>query len=358
MSDLKQCLEAISAASNSDMFLFCGSIDIESSDAFIKKIRQRLNSEKRRENCGVILTTFGGDPDAGYRIVRAIKRYYKKLTVYVFGACKSTGTLMSLGADEIVMSDFGEFGPLDIQLTKEDELLNTSGLSYLQSLTSLSDQIYNAFEKNFLNVLQKSGYSITTKTAAEISSKLAIGLISPISAQIDPIRLGEVHRAITIANQYGDRLSLDNSNIIAKLIVGYPSHGFVIDYEEARTIFKNVRWVKGEEVELERILLDNVRKETAEVLIIDLMDIIYEQPKIAADPVAAVPQNGEGGNGEVATQPSTEPTAQKVPTNGEGTGVDNPKSNNNLAQQDKLKISNILKNKSHEKSSSTQKKIL
>jgi ClpP class serine protease len=131
MNKLKTILKGIADKTKSDFYLFSSTVNGVTADNLIKEIRRNKTREK---NCSLILTTFGGDADAGYRIVRTIKRKYKKLTLYLFGTCKSTGTLIALGADEIVMGDFAELGPLDIQLAKEDELSNTSGLNYIQSL--------------------------------------------------------------------------------------------------------------------------------------------------------------------------------------------------------------------------------
>lgn len=254
---LNEILQKLSESKEADFYLFSGSITQPNADKFIDLLRKHGECSK---NCALILTTYGGNPDAGYRIIRAIKRRYDKLSIYVLGFCKSTGTLMALGADEIIMSDFSEFGPLDIQLAKDDELSNTSGLNYLQSLISLNEQLFRSFEDNFMNLKRKSSNTITTKTAAEISSKLSVGLISPISAQLDPIKMGEVQRAIKIAEAYGRRLT-DNHELVIKLIVGYPSHGFVIDFEEAKDIFSNVRWVDENESIFEQLLFHLVRKE-------------------------------------------------------------------------------------------------
>ncbi|MBD1210704.1 MAG: hypothetical protein H9535_19925 [Ignavibacteria bacterium] len=272
LDTIKDCIEKITAKNDSDLFLFCGEISDITADIFITELR---NKPMKKKNCSLLLTTYGGDPDAGYRMVRTIKRYYQKFLLYVYGSCKSTGTLIALGSDQIIMSDFGEFGPLDIQLTKDDELHNTSGLSYLQSLLSLNEQIFRSFESNFLNIKQKSVQTITTKTAAEIATKLAVGLISPISAQLDPVKFGEVQRAIKIADAYGARLCTDRK-MVSRLIAGYPSHGFVIDYEEAVTIFPNVRFVDQTEAILERNLLDNVRSQNDEPIIYDLTNLLQE----------------------------------------------------------------------------------
>jgi hypothetical protein len=262
---LKIVVNSISDKSDKDVFVFIAPIDYATVDAFIKILR---SNKQKKTNCAVILTTNGGDPDAAYRMSRSIQKYYTKFTLYVFGMCKSAGTLIALAADEIIMSDFGELGPLDIQLAKDDELQNTSGLNYLQSLSSLNESIFKSFEENFLKLKSKSSNTITTRTAAEISSKLAIGIIAPISEQIDPVKLGEVVRAILIADKYGSRLMRNRApiatrNLIVKLITDYPSHEFVIDFKEVEEIFgkDHAKWVNEEEAEMEQILLDMCRSQ-------------------------------------------------------------------------------------------------
>lgn len=286
MEDFDAALERLIDKYDADYYLFSATIDDVNADKFIMMLRE---NKKKRENCVLILTTYGGDPDAGYRILRSLHRYYKNIIFNVFGSCKSTGTLMALGADEIVMSDFGEFGPLDIQLMRDDELSNTSGLNIVQSLMSLNEQLFRFFEENFMGLKRKSRGSITTRTAAEISSKLSVGLISPISAQIDPVKLGEIQRAIKIAEKYGTRLLREHSReVISKLIVGYPSHGFVIDFGEAKDLFSNVRWVEDDECILEEHLLHIVRNETDTDIIFQL-----ETEKIREEYIKFVEENLE-----------------------------------------------------------------
>jgi len=269
MDEMNEALGRLIEKNDADYYLLSATIDDSTADQFINMLRDNID---KRKNCVLILTTYGGDPDAGYRIVRAIHRCYKKVIFNVFGSCKSTGTLMTLGADEIVMGDFSEFGPLDIQLMRDDELSNTSGLNIVQSLMSLNEQLFRSFEENFLGLKRRSKNSITTRTAAEICSKLSVGLISPISAQIDPVKLGEIQRAIKIAEKYGTRLLRGhNQGIISKLIVGYPSHGFVIDYVEAKDLFCNVRWIDEDESIIEDLLFHVVRNEANPDVILQLI---------------------------------------------------------------------------------------
>src|SRR5262245_43794482 len=99
------------------------------------------------------------------------------------------------------------------------------------------------------------GARITTKLAAEMASTLVTGLYSQISAQVDPLRLGEMQRAMEIAMAYGQRLDAYDSNLkrnaLQKLVSSYPSHGFVIDRKEARDLFHKVRAPSDDEQMLE-----------------------------------------------------------------------------------------------------------
>jgi hypothetical protein len=244
--------KAVSDALEADLFLYSGEIDRDLVETFI----QEAESAPSRENAVLILCTFGGNADAAYILARFLKRRYKKSILYIFGYCKSAGTIIALGADEIVMSRRGELGPLDVQLLKADELLfRSSGLEVAQAVKSLSDSAFEIFEKHFLQIIRRGGGAITTHTAAEIASSLAVGLIAPITDQIDPLRVGEVERSMNISFAYGMRLCGD-ADRVNYLVRSYPSHTFVIDLEEAKTLFGNVR----EPTDLERSLEDFLRK--------------------------------------------------------------------------------------------------
>ncbi|PKD78749.1 SppA protein, partial [Escherichia coli] len=133
-------------------------------------------------------------------------------------------------------------GPLDVQIKKSDELVGrNSGLDILQAVNYLQNQAMNAF-RTYVDQLTYEGLS--TRAASDMASKLTTGLFSPIFGQIDPMRLAEMQRATDIAFAYGQRLNEKSRNLrsggLEKLVVSYPSHGFVIDRKEARSIFIQV----------------------------------------------------------------------------------------------------------------------
>src|SRR5690606_4047772 len=100
--------------------------------------------------------------------------------------------------------DYAEFGPLDIQLREKDEIAkHSSGLNIDEALRTLKYETLHFFRNTLFQLAGEAG--ISTKTAAELATQLAIGFINPIVSQIDPIRLGEAGRAVKIALAYGER---------------------------------------------------------------------------------------------------------------------------------------------------------
>lgn len=132
---LQDCIKDISDQHQADLLLYSADIDEENADKLIEAVRKKSS---RRSNVVLILASYGGDPDAAYRITRFLKQAYNKFTLFVFGYCKSAGTLIALGADEIVMSDFAELGPLDVQVLRENDFRRSSGLDLQQALSVLS----------------------------------------------------------------------------------------------------------------------------------------------------------------------------------------------------------------------------
>ena len=247
-------LNPIADSTDTDYFLFSNAIFEDQADKLISEIRK---IENRRANAALILCTNGGDPDAAYQACRCLKKSYKKLSLYVFGACKSAGTLLAVGANEIIISEFGHLGPLDIQLADKEELYGqTAALDVQQSLSTLAKFAYDNFFSTFLKL--EPGRALSTKTANEIAKSLTLGLVNPIAAQIDPLLLGRVDRSMKIAEAYIDRLAPGFKGK-SQIVGGYPSHGFVIDYQEAKGIFDGVIPIR-EPNQVEKTLENYLRK--------------------------------------------------------------------------------------------------
>lgn len=228
-------------AYDGDVFVHHGAISRAAYDNLSKLLE--IKTTKKSKVC-LILITYGGDPNAAYRMARALNHHYcRKVEILIPDMCKSAGTLLCVGASRLIIGDRGELGPLDIQLSKPDEIFESmSGLNIIQALAALDEQMLTSFNHYLVDI--RGRIRLSTKLAAEIASKLSESLVGPIASKIDPLTLGEHQRAMQIGYNYGDRLqrlaqSL-NQNALMRLVSGYPSHEFVIDRKEATEIFRNV----------------------------------------------------------------------------------------------------------------------
>ncbi len=313
-NQLKQYVQEISDEQDANIFLFSASITDTNADKLIHKIK---NVHSKRKNVLLFMTTYGGDPDAAFRIARYLKRKYEKFILFVSGYCKSAGTLLALGADEIVMSDYGELGPLDIQVSKDDDFRQSSGLDLQQALSVISSQAFEMFAYSFSEIISRSQANITTKTAADIASSIAVGLLSPISSQIDPVRLGEMNRLMDIALAYGQRLNPQEVDTVNQLISGYPSHSFVIDYAEAETLFQCLREPTKSEYDLELLMFSYLRLPQDIIAILDEVGM--------EDHENAIDENQHENESHGSNERNSEESAQ---TNSEES--ETPEQNNSL----------------------------
>ena len=253
-SDVQERISAIERAASAlqaDVFFLSGPINRNAAE----RLREAHGSSSGRERCLLILSTSGGDADAAYLMARFLRGVYKHLTICVLGYCKSAGTLLALGGHEVSMGLLGELGPLDVQISKKDELVQSgSGLDIFISLNVLAETAFSSFFQRYLvNIIGRSEGQISTKTAADIATKLTVGMVAPIAAQIDPMRLGRERRAMDIASAYAERLGTP-AEAIARLTTAYPDHGFVIDLAEAKELLPQARGLNPAERALEAAL--------------------------------------------------------------------------------------------------------
>lgn len=223
-----------------DVYLMSGEINKQCFIAFSKIL---ASVTEKKPKAVLFLSTYGGEPGAGYRITRLLQRSYQHIRFVIPYMCKSTGTLMAIGANELAMGDLSEFGPLDIQVRRNDEFYeHSSGLDLVESMNFINEQMRRSFAETLVDI--RMGSRLTTKLCGDFATKISASIAEPLYSQIDPQRLGELQRAMKITSQYGFRLKERSQSIteegLNKLVTSYHEHGFVIDKEEAREIFSTV----------------------------------------------------------------------------------------------------------------------
>ena len=234
-----------------DNFIYNG----ELSRGYDLEFIETVDENKKSENCMVILVTSGGDPDAAYKIGRYLQSRYTSLTIVISGLCKSAGTLLAISAKELAFMPYGELGPLDIQTMKPDSLIGLeSGLNISEAFSAIEERAKDTFHSLIAEIIAASRGVISTPTAIHAASEMVNSMYGPIFGKIVPEDVGSRSRAMRIGEDYAKRLNQKWNNLKGNgteiLARSYPSHSFVIDFDEAKALFNDVRMVSKEELSL------------------------------------------------------------------------------------------------------------
>lgn len=127
----------------------------------------------------LFLYTRGGDVLTPWRLVHLVREYTNHFSVLVPFRAYSAGTLICLGADEIVMGKMGELGPIDPSVTNAFNPQDPSNPVGRLPVSIEDVYSYLALMKEKAGVVQQEELSKAFRLLAE---------------KIHPLALGNVHR--------------------------------------------------------------------------------------------------------------------------------------------------------------------
>lgn len=301
--ELKAAAAAAVKAYEADIILYSGPIEDDSLGVLAEAVTAAFSGRTR---CILILATNGGSANGAFQIARFLQRTYDEFVLYCPGACKSAGTLVALGANVLIMDQFSELGPLDVQIAKEDEIgARKSGLLATATFEALAEQTFKMYEHLMTSIKYKSSGQVSFKLASQLAATMTAETVGQLYAQMNPDVIGSERRSLLIAKRYGDLLSEDTGNIksshtIDHLVSCYPSHDFVIDDTEARKLFKHVYLPKEELYELTAVLGRVAQSGSHETIVIPLH---YEKDE---DDVDFDPSDGADAGGAASLDESGE----------------------------------------------------
>jgi ClpP class serine protease len=164
----------------------------------------------------LVLLSGGGEPGSAYLIGRLCREFSKenKLVIVIPRYAKSAATLLACAADEIHMGSLSELGPIDPQINRMPALGLKNSIEHIADLVNKNPGSSEMFAKY-------------------------------LKLTVEPIQIGYYERVAESAVQYAERLLEKHKSSLAgapaiianKLVYGYKDHGFVIDKEEALSIF-------------------------------------------------------------------------------------------------------------------------
>lgn len=208
-------------------------------------ISEHLSRIGPTDGVALFLYTPGGDSIAGWGLVNLLRQYCRKLQVLVPFRALSCGTLVALGADEILMGKRGLLSPIDPSVASPFNPpapgVQQPGIVQLLPV-SVEDMV------GFLDLARKE---IGLKSEDSMVKVLAI-----LAEKVHPLALGAVYRAREQNSSLARRLLLSHSdseakaNRIVKLLTQeLPTHNYLIGRQEALKEIELGITVPTEEVE-------------------------------------------------------------------------------------------------------------
>lgn len=240
---------------------------------------QGFIGERRCKNLDIVLHSSGGDINAAYQIVELLRCHCEHMTTIIPIYAKSAASLFILGSDKLVMGELAELGPLDTQIVEREKggRKYTSALNPFKTLEELQRFSLETLDVTVKLLLTRAELSVeeAIKHGIDFASRIS----SPLFSQLNSEKVGEYSRALAVGKEYGERLlrrytewqdAEDRDAILEKLIRGYPSHDYIIDYKELKEIGFNVSHPsKDEKPILEAIVKYVLESSQTEIFCVD-----------------------------------------------------------------------------------------
>lgn len=230
-SERKQLYEAIEKERNSKLLVYVtgdkAGWETQIANDATDYISDQLDKIGVVEKISLLLFTNGGSTLAGWNIVNLIRQFCDDFEIIVPSKARSTGTLMCLGANRIIMTKQATLGPIDPSVN-----------------TPLNPTVPNAGPQARVPVSVEAikGFLELAKHELNLKDDKALAdIFNVLADKVHPLVLGEVYRAIgqiqmlarkLLVNQVKDESKIEK--IISFLCSESGSHDYTINRREAK----------------------------------------------------------------------------------------------------------------------------
>lgn len=232
-SDRKNFYEKIERERNSKVIAYVtgdrpgmgAQIGADAPDIFL----EHLDAIGKVDRISLVLYTCGGDTLAAWNIINLFREFCNELEVIVPNKCRSSGTLMALGANSIIMTKQATLGPIDPSITR--------AMSPVIPNTNPPQRLPISVEsvKGYFSLLREE---FGAKSDAALSAAY-----TKLSEYIHPLVLGDVYRTQKQIQMLAEKMlrmhGTDKKtikNIVAFLCSDSGSHDYTINRTEARSL--------------------------------------------------------------------------------------------------------------------------
>jgi len=183
-----------------------------------------LRTTGRVERLNVVVQCRGGEVNAARRIALLLHEFADRVTFVVPHFCESAGTVMALGAHEIIAGPMAIFSPIDPHLSAESGGAGPSAMS-AQDICQCWRMVHDWFDLEEADARAKA--------------------LQLLSENIFPTTLTSFHRSTRELERIGeellslhmrDRPHETRAGIVSTLLYGFDSHTYALTADELQRI--------------------------------------------------------------------------------------------------------------------------
>jgi len=203
-------------------------------DDVVPIINEHIESIGKTEKISLFLYTRGGNMMTPIRIVKLIRSHTKTFEIMIPFLAQSAGTLLALGADNIVMGKLGELSPVD---PKTGHPFNPRNPDNPKQVLEVSVEDLNS-------------YFMLAKEMAGVKDEQMFEVFKQLVDKMHPLSLGNIYRAFRMAKILTERLleiHMDKKKdeekikkIVNDLTGDICIHGYPITRDEAEKLGLNI----------------------------------------------------------------------------------------------------------------------
>lgn len=211
-------------------------------------VSEHLSNIKPTEDLALFLYTPGGDTIVGWGLVSLLRQYSNKISVLVPFRALSCGTLIALGADNLIMGTHGFLSPIDPSVSSPFNP-QAPGVQQPGMVTLLPVSVEDM--AGFLDLVRNE--------TGPTNEKAMVEAINILADKVHPLALGAVYRAREQTNSLAKRLLSMHlhdetrvDHIVKQLTHELPTHNYLIGRSEAENEIKID--IKKPSAEIDRIM--------------------------------------------------------------------------------------------------------
>jgi Serine dehydrogenase proteinase len=218
MSSWPAPLEAWQARRGRPAIVFLSPID----DASVPVLYRCLEALGRVEQLDLVLATKGGAVTIARRIAMLLREFTARLTIVVPHEARSAGTLLCLGADDLVLGPLAELSPIDANLNSTWPPANGA-----DQLSAEDIRAFRAMAEDWFGV---TGEEDRLQVLALVAQRVFPGSLAALY-RYDRSCRRTADELLRI--QLPDAADADRQRIVDQLVAGFDAHDHVITRADA-----------------------------------------------------------------------------------------------------------------------------